>query len=478
MVWVVLASGIFLPILGVAIRAESVDASPSLALEKKAEEEGTLQLILVDAPGGMHMFDITVSVRDIHIARIHSPRGIAIAEPYFQVVWVVKTTHEDSIQFRALDSKGDVMPGAQDVVLAEIDVVDLAPGRTQIDMTVNSFVDDSNRSVVPQVSSILYEVRDSPPVSETLPTEPSSERVEDTPPASPRASELPPIGGAAKPPQDLDGDGLYEDIDGDGELTSEDVALFASAIYEDVIQNHPECFAFHDDARVDLEDVRTLASLVLKGSPALTILHLGHGTGETGAEIVLDLTLRQGLRGLQTFYLTVSTRDPTVSEISEVTSMAIHPGFFEVVRHDPGSVTFRAADFMDEIRPGADDVVLAAVVVTGVKAGETVIDIAVEAMTDDEGFPIEPVVQPGEVTIATLLSPIGDSPYRPQDHNNDGLYEDVDGDGRLTYSDALLLVFNLASEVIQDNPGLFDFNADGVVDFDDAGVLALLVEEG
>ena len=219
-------------------------------------------------------------------------------------------------------------------------------------------------------------------------------------------------------------------------------------------------------------------ALVHEADPAPAILRLGHGIGETGEEVVLDLLLGQGVvRGLQTYDLTLSTSDPSVAEISGVTSTAINPKFFQVVRHDPRSITFRAADFTDEIRPGADDIVLATIIVAGVNNGDATIDITVDAMTDDEGNSIDPVVQSGSVTITVLLSPIGDSPYPPQDLNNDGLYEDVNGDGRLTYADPLLLVFNLDSKAIQDNPGLFDSNGDGIVDFDDSGDLAMLVEE-
>ncbi len=109
--------------------------------------------------------------------------------------------------------------------------------------------------------------------------------------------------------------------------------------------------------------------------------------------------------------------------------------------------------------------------------GEAALDVEVKLMTDDEGNLIEPLVQSGGVSITVSLSPIGGSIYPPRDLDGDGRYEDIDGDTQLTFADPLLLAFNLDSEVIQQNPSLFDFDGDGDIDFDDAGALAELVDE-
>lgn len=435
--------------LGYQTRADTNGDTPVIILEKKQGEEGTLQLILANAPEGVYMYDITVSVRDSRIVRIRSARGIAIAGFYFQVV----KTSGDSIEFRALDlDRNSVLPGARDVILAEIDVVGLARGRTGIDVEVNKFIDHRDHRVVPRVESISLEVF--------------------TP-----APQLSSIGGSVKPPQDLDGDGLYEDINGDGRLTPEDVSLFALDINSEAIQTHEESFDFNEDGKIGLEDVQALAALAEKASPMLTSLRLEQGRGETGKEVALELLLVRGARGLQTYDLVLSVSDPRVAQIKGLKSDAIDQRFFQIVHQDPGSIEFRAADFRDQIQPGTDGITLATVILTGMSKGEAKLDIKVRVMTDDEGNLIEPLVQSGGVTITVFLSPIGDSTHRPQDLDYDGLYEDVNGDGRLTFADPLLLAFNLGSEVIQGNPALFDFNGDGRVDFNDAGTLATLVEK-
>jgi PKD repeat protein len=431
-------------------QADTAGNTALIRLEsKKIEvgEEAMLKLILASAPTGLQKYDITVSIRDSSIARICCARGVAIAGLYFQIVGQT----ESSIEFRALDLFGfDVMPGAQDVTLAEIKVVGLKGGRTGIDVKVNLFIDDEGRGVVPQVESGLLEV------------------VSPTP-------ELSPIGDATNPPQDLDGDGLYEDINGDGKLTPEDVSLFAFNIESEVVQTHVECFDFDRDGNVDLDDARALAALVEEANPSLTSLRLEHGRAGTGEEVELNLVLARAPQGLQKYDVVLSVSDSSVVQIKGARSGAIDPSFFQIVQQSPGSVEFRAADLKAQVEPGAEEVVLATIILVGMSRGEAALDIEVKVMADDEGNPIEPLVQSGAVEVTISLSPVGDSADPPRDLDGDGLYEDINGDGELTFADPVLLAFSLDSEVVQQNPALFDFDGDGDVDFNDAVALAQMV---
>lgn len=69
------------------------------------------------------------------------------------------------------------------------------------------------------------------------------------------------------------------------------------------------------------------------------------------------------------------------------------------------------------------------------------------------------------------LVPLAEGAGIPQDLDEDGFYEDVDGDGALTEDDPALLGEHLEDEAVQSNWPAFDFDNDGDVDFDD--VLAL-----
>jgi len=57
------------------------------------------------------------------------------------------------------------------------------------------------------------------------------------------------------PPTDLDGDGLWEDVDGDGELTRDDAEELFDSFNDPVVQNNPERFDFNDNGRVDRDDI-------------------------------------------------------------------------------------------------------------------------------------------------------------------------------------------------------------------------------
>ena len=76
------------------------------------------------------------------------------------------------------------------------------------------------------------------------------------------------------------------------------------------------------------------------------------------------------------------------------------------------------------------------------------------------------------------LQPIGASPSLPKDPDQDGLYEDIDGNGSLEKIDALVFSFNYDKDYIQTNGRAFDFNLDGVVNLTDAEKLMTIVQTG
>jgi len=73
----------------------------------------------------------------------------------------------------------------------------------------------------------------------------------------------PALPGQDDPPQDLNGDGLYEDVNGDGEFTIADVQLFFQNRGSDVVQNNAEYFNFADNDPPDVTvgDVQALFQL-------------------------------------------------------------------------------------------------------------------------------------------------------------------------------------------------------------------------
>lgn len=63
----------------------------------------------------------------------------------------------------------------------------------------------------------------------------------------------------------------------------------------------------------------------------------------------------------------------------------------------------------------------------------------------------------------------GSSP--PLDPDCDGRYQDVDGDGRVTYNDVVVLFGSFGESLVRDTAVAFDFNDNGIRDFDDVVAL-------
>ncbi|WP_256685740.1 dockerin type I domain-containing protein [Halococcus qingdaonensis] len=79
------------------------------------------------------------------------------------------------------------------------------------------------------------------------------------------------------------------------------------------------------------------------------------------------------------------------------------------------------------------------------------------------------IVERGEYTASP--EPVGEFENPPQDLDEDGKYEDVDGDGELTKADAQALYDNLDDPAVKNNPDAFDFNGEGKVTQADAQAL-------
>jgi len=67
----------------------------------------------------------------------------------------------------------------------------------------------------------------------------------------------PPLTGT-DPAQDIDGDDLSEDVNGDGVFTLGDVSALLENRNSDAVQNNADLFDFNDDGVVTLADVQAL----------------------------------------------------------------------------------------------------------------------------------------------------------------------------------------------------------------------------
>ncbi|WP_049922420.1 alkaline phosphatase PhoX [Halopiger djelfimassiliensis] len=187
----------------------------------------------------------------------------------------------------------------------------------------------------------------------------------------------------------------------------------------------------------------------------------------------VDLTLSSIPDGLAGGRISLTVEHTDVATITN----ASYPDALEltadpVVSDDGSTVEFRFADLENEIQSGATDVTLATVELEGVGAGTTDLTLDVHALDDDSGTALEPQPRPG--VVVTGPPPVGGGGGgvgSPTDPDDDGRFEDVNGNGRLDYDDVVVLFEHLEDDAVQLNEDAFDFNDNGRIDYDDVVAL-------
>jgi PKD repeat protein len=124
----------------------------------------------------------------------------------------------------------------------------------------------------------------------------------------------------------------------------------------------------------------------------------------------------------------------------------------------------RFADTNAAMQPAGTEFTIGTVTLTGFGAGATDLDTSASLDADD-GQRI--TVEPRSGVAMVGPSSVGSSPNAPTDTDGDGLYEDVNGNGRVDYDDVVLLFNNLESSGVKSNARAFDFNENDKLDYDD-----------
>jgi PKD repeat protein len=183
--------------------------------------------------------------------------------------------------------------------------------------------------------------------------------------------------------------------------------------------------------------------------------------GQT-TEIVISVdSLPSGLAG---YNLTVDIDDPVVAEIVDIE----YPEWANLTENSslPGtSLYLKVLDGNSQIQAGASDVVLATLTVRGKQTGNTSFTLGISRLDDDNGDEIDAILEIG--TLEVGMTSVPGQENSPQDLDGDGLYEDLSGDGSLSFVDVELYFHQM--DWIEDNLPVanFDFNGNGRIDFDD-----------
>ncbi len=192
-------------------------------------------------------------------------------------------------------------------------------------------------------------------------------------------------------------------------------------------------------------------------------LELGVAGAVIRREARVPIWLSEAPNGLSGFELGVSV-DPSVALIKRVEFPSF--GLNESSTVPSSTVSIRAVDIRNIVKPGDSRCVLAVLFIEGVSSGESAVRVEVKALDDDFGNPIAAEVKQGKIVVVTSPKPLPGQ-REPKDIDGDGLFEDLNGNGRLDFADVVLLFKH--KEFIEANwgPSFTDFNGNGRFDFDD-----------
>jgi PKD repeat protein len=268
------------------------------------------QIVLTNATGGLAGYGITVALENGSVASL-----TGVTFPSWALLHFNSSVPAQSVSLSAVDTGGQIQAGATDVVLATLAVCGDAKGMTPITVTVGSIDADNGYTVPPRpVNNGTADIRVPPPVaafnanplsgiapltvvftdlSTNTPTEwlwdfgdgDSTNATEQNPVHTYSStgtfnvslsvaneggsntstktgyisvSYLLPLPGCSNLPTDLNHNGLYEDINGNGRRDVGDVVLFFDYLNW-VKTNEPlAAFDFNGNGRIDIGDVIAL----------------------------------------------------------------------------------------------------------------------------------------------------------------------------------------------------------------------------
>ncbi|PSP22234.1 hypothetical protein BRC61_05155 [Halobacteriales archaeon QH_10_65_19] len=189
-------------------------------------------LVAEGTTNGVGSYDTEITIEDTDVAEIVDARAFQKSAGLFEI--------EIAEDGSSVSLSGLVQfDAASEITLAEIAVESAdTEGETSLDLAVTEINDgDGNPYTVGGATGATLTVSE-----------------EAGPPALP---------GQDDPPQDIDGDSLYEDIDGNDEFTIGDVQIFFQNRDSDVVQNNPEAFNFdeREPPGISVGDVQALFQL-------------------------------------------------------------------------------------------------------------------------------------------------------------------------------------------------------------------------
>ncbi|ETA66900.1 PDK repeat-containing protein [Methanolobus tindarius DSM 2278] len=177
-------------------------------------------------PDGLSGYELTVNIADSAIAQI-----VDITYPEWSTITDNSSLPGSSVYLKTVDLERDVQVDATGVILATLTVEGKKAGNTNISLDVSKLESDDGNEINAIVETGTLEVT------------------------------MMPIPGETASPRDLDGDGLYEDLTGDGACGFVDVEAFFYQM-DWIEENMPSKVDYNGNGRVDFDDVVSLFDMV------------------------------------------------------------------------------------------------------------------------------------------------------------------------------------------------------------------------
>ncbi|MUV56785.1 dockerin type I domain-containing protein [Halogeometricum sp. CBA1124] len=172
-----------------------------------------------------------------------------------------------------------------------------------------------------------------------------------------------------------------------------------------------------------------------------------------------DIVVDPADGGVGAYSITLSLSNPSVGSITGVELAG--GGLSDVQLAEDGSSVTIETVMVDTNDTGP--VTLGTVAVQGAVEGESDLSIDVTTLGTEAGTAYDvDDVQGSSLTVSTLV--VGDSDSPAADGDDDGLHEDVNGDGVVDVLDVQTLFYYRNSDTTVSNPEAFDFNGDGTFD--------------
>ncbi|WP_231593712.1 leucine-rich repeat protein [Methanosarcina siciliae] len=194
-----------------------------------SENESTeINIVASNFPAGFSGYNLTVALDNPAVAEI-----VDIKYPTWALITENSSLPGTSIYLKTVDGGDVVKEGAADVVLVILTVSGKEYGSANLSIGIDRLDDDSGETIEPEFLTGKIEV--------TL---------------------LSPLPDQEYAPKDLDGDGLYEDLTGNGEFSFVDIVAYFHNM-DWIEENMPvEYFDFNGNGRIDFDDVVNMFAMI------------------------------------------------------------------------------------------------------------------------------------------------------------------------------------------------------------------------